>query len=175
MPLIKDQGLTSHDWRLAEPEDDLAHAAHVIAPLDRFDEVLDGQTGSPVGLALANDADLVLVSPHFKALSLITVAFPSFADGRGFSLARRIRAAGFEGELWAAGHLIPDQYAFARTCGFDAVLVEDEVFARQSEADWRDAAGSLSLSYQRTGSDWSHGPRSIMELRQSARANQAAE
>jgi uncharacterized protein (DUF934 family) len=175
MPLIKDEGVVCHDWRPAEPGDDLAHTSHLIAPLDRLDEVLDGQAGLPIGLALANDADLALVTPHFKALALISVTFPSFADGRGFSLAQRIRALGFEGELWAAGHVIPDQYAFARTCGFDAVWVDDEVFARQSEDDWRDAAGSLSLRYQRAGADWTKAPRSIMQLRQAERANPAAE
>ena len=60
----------------------------------------------------------------------------------GFSLAQRIRAKGFEGELWAKGHVIPDQYAFARACGFDAVWVDDEFFTRQTEADWQDAAAS---------------------------------
>ena len=175
MPLIEDEGAVSHDWRLSGQEDDLARASHVIAPYDRLDDLLDGQAGAPVGLALGNDADLSLIAPHFAALSLITIEFPSFADGRGFSLAQRLRAEGFEGELWAKGHVIPDQYAFARNCGFDAVWVDDEVFARQTESDWHDAAGSLSLSYQTPGAAWQQAPRSIMDLRQTARAESAAQ
>ena len=175
MPLIKDEGVVPHDWRLATQKDDLTYSAHVIAPMDRMDELLDGQAGSPVGLALANDVDLSLVAPHFAALELITVAFPSFADGRGFSLAQRIRTKGFNGELWAAGHVIPDQYAFARTCGFDAIWVDDDVFVRQTESDWQNAAESLSLSYQRPANAWKQAPRSIMDLRQAARAELAAQ
>ena len=175
MPLIRDEGISAHHWRLAGPEDDLAHAAQVIAPYARLDELLDGRAGVPVGLALPNDADLAPLSAHVDAIQLITVAFPAFSDGRGFSLAKRIRALGYEGELWAAGHLIPDQYAFARSCGFDAVLVDEAVFERQTESDWQGAAHSLSLAYQSGTAGWEEGPRSILELRRAARAALAAE
>lgn len=175
MPLIKDGGVTSHDWRFAEPHDVLTHVSHVVAPFDRLEEVLDGEGGRPIGLALPNTAVLDGLVPHFVAFSLLTVAFPSFADGRGFSLAQRLRARGYEGELWAAGHLIPDQYGHARSCGFDGILVDDDVFARQNEADWLEAASALSLSYQAPSSGWESGPRSILELRRAARMSLAAE
>ena len=168
MPLIRDEGVSPHGWRFAGAEDGPLAGSHLVAPPELLDEVLAGPSGIAAGLALANTADLDAIVPHFGALALITVDFPSFADGRGFSLARRIRALGYEGELWARGHLIPDQYAFARSCGFDAVLVDETVFQRQGEADWRDASRSLSLRYQAGGADWAGGPRSILELRRSA-------
>ena len=175
MPLINDQGLSPDHWRLAGADEDLGQVSHVIVPVERLDELLDGQRAGPVGMALANNVDLDLIAPHFDAIDLITVAFPSFADGRGFSLAKRIRALGYGGELWASGHLIPDQYAFARSCGFDAVLVDKAVFARQAEDDWRSAAAALSLSYQAGIEDWEQAPRSIMELRRLAREQLAAQ
>ncbi len=50
-------------------------------------------------------------------IDLIRVAFPSFADGRGFTIARRLRLMGYQGRLRAAGHVIADQYAMARRVG----------------------------------------------------------
>lgn len=68
--------------------------------------------------------------------TLVKVLFPAFSDGRGFTLARQIRAAGYTGRLRAAGPLIADQYAMARRSGFDEVEIPDEIAARQPEAQW---------------------------------------
>jgi len=67
---------------------------------------------------------------------LVTVLFPAFSDGRGFTLARLIRDAGYTGRLRAKGPLIADQYPLARRSGFDEVEIPDELAARQSEAQW---------------------------------------
>ena len=75
---------------------------------------------------------------------LIAIEFPAFNDGRGFSLARRLRALGYKGRLRATGRLIADQYAMARRVGFDEVQVAPDIAARQpweqwlARADWRD-------------------------------------
>jgi uncharacterized protein (DUF934 family) len=167
MPLIRDEGLAEHSWHFVDEEKLIGRIVPMIVPLARFNDILEDHSGLPIGVAVANDSDVGVIKPHFGAIDLITVDFPSFADGRGFSLAQRLCDLGFAGELWARGHVIPDQYAFARSCGFDAVLVDDEIFARQGEADWRAAATSLSLRYQKNNSDWRGGPRSIRELRRS--------
>ena len=46
--------------------------------------------------------------------------FPAFGDGRGYSSARILREAGYEGELRAVGDVLVDQLAYMRRCGFDA-------------------------------------------------------
>jgi len=71
-----------------------------------------------------------------KTAAVIRVDFPSFADGRGFTIARQLRRMGFTGRLRARGQLISDQYAMARRCGFDEVEIGDDLAARQPEADW---------------------------------------
>lgn len=76
--------------------------------------------------------------------AVIAIDFPATGDGRGFSLARRLRALGFEGRLRATGKLIADQYAMARRVGFDEVGIAPEIAERQPQeqwlarADWRD-------------------------------------
>lgn len=118
MPLVTDAGFAPDDT----PD---------LTPLD----ALSG-AGEGAALDLPLDADPAAVAPYFNILGLIVVPFPGFADGRGFSLARRLRALGYRGRLRAAGHVITDQYPFARFCGFDEVLISDEQAARQPEPLW---------------------------------------
>ncbi len=66
----------------------------------------------------------------------IRIAFPAFADGRGFTLASMLRRAGFSGRLRAAGHVLADQYAMARRAGFDEVEIPQALASRQPEAQW---------------------------------------
>lgn len=106
----------------------------------------DDFTGPVVALAAADPAAIALdlgpgddpagLAGRLDRLVLIRIAFPGFADGRGFTLARRLRLMGYAGRLRAAGHLIADQYAMARRAGFDEVEISDELARRQPEAQW---------------------------------------
>ena len=53
--------------------------------------------------------------------SALVLVFGAFRDGRGFSLASALRAGGFEGQLVAAGAVLPDQARHLARSGFDAV------------------------------------------------------
>lgn len=92
---------------------------------------------------LASDADLNALLPQLINAPMIRIAFPSFADGRGLTLARRLRMAGYDGRLRAAGHVIADQYAMIRRVGFDEVEIDADLARRQpwpqwqARADWR--------------------------------------
>lgn len=66
----------------------------------------------------------------------IRIEFTSFADGRGFSLAKRLRRAGFLGQLLASGYLLPDQYPLLRRVGFDAVEIEFDAQDAETHALW---------------------------------------
>lgn len=78
----------------------------------------------------------------------IAIAFPAFTDGRGFSLARALRQAGYRGRLRAVGELIPDQFAFALDCGFDEIEISAERLARQPVEQWLAALGAITVAYQ---------------------------
>ena len=81
-------------------------------------------------------------------LTLIRVHVPSFSDGRGFTIGRRLRMLGYTGELRAVGPVIADQYPMARRVGFDAVEIPDEIAARQPEAQWIARADWKAHDYQ---------------------------
>lgn len=117
-------------------------------------ELADLQAGLPaerpaeIGLNLANDTDARAVTPFFDLVSSIVISFPSFSDGRGFSLAVQLRRLGYGGRLIAQGHVIADQYAHARRCGFDGVAIDDALAARQPEDQWTQQAARINVTYQ---------------------------
>ncbi|WGW02612.1 DUF934 domain-containing protein [Tropicibacter oceani] len=85
-------------------------------------------------LDLASDTDPnTLTAPDAP---LVRIDFPSFADGRGFTLARLLRMRGYKGRLRARGHVIADQYAMARRAGFDEVEIDDTLAKRQPQDQW---------------------------------------
>ncbi|MCB1342424.1 MAG: DUF934 domain-containing protein [Pseudooceanicola sp.] len=108
----------------------------------------DNWTGEIV--EVANEAEVEGAVGRLPTLrdTLIRIPFGSFADGRGFTLARRLRLAGFEGRLRAKGHVIADQYAMARRAGFDEVEIDEALAARQPETDWQSRADWRAHSYQ---------------------------
>ena len=115
-------------------------------------------------LAVANTQDPADLRPLQARLQLIAIAFPKFSDGRGFSLAKALRAQGYTGRLRATGALIPDQFAFALQVGFDEIEISDEQAARQPVEQWLQALTAIHDSYQ-NGED---GTASILTRRRYA-------
>ncbi len=94
----------------------------------------------------------------------IAISFPTFADGRGFSLARLLRERhGFKGELRAIGHLIPDQGQFLLRSGFDTVDIADP-----------DTAHVWKFSLERIGRNYQPAVRNGLPLRWEASRKAAA-
>lgn len=102
----------------------------------------------PVTTDLPNDVNPDDVVPFFARLEGIHIPFPSFADGRGFSLARRLRLLGFTGRLRAVGHVLPDQFLLARRIGFDEIEIKEDRANRQPQSQWLNAAGQDHETYQ---------------------------
>jgi uncharacterized protein (DUF934 family) len=98
---------------------------------------------------LSPDSDPAALADGLERLTAIRIAFPAFSDGRGFTLAARLRRMGFAGRLRAAGHVIADQYAMARRSGFDEVQIDATLAARQPEGQWLARADWRSHDYRR--------------------------
>lgn len=94
------------------------------------------------------DTDPQVLSARLQQIEAIRIHFASFADGRGFTIAKQLRLMGFTGRLRAQGHVIADQYAMARRSGFDEVEIDDELASRQPEAQWCFRADWQSNDYQ---------------------------
>ena len=99
------------------------------------------------GIDLASDTTPAALAGLLNA-AMIRIDFPSFADGRGFTLASLLRNAGFKGRLRAKGHVLADQYAMARRSGFDEVEIDDALAARQPSEQWKFRADWQNHNYQ---------------------------
>ncbi|MFT6452894.1 MAG: hypothetical protein ACJA06_002400 [Halocynthiibacter sp.] len=107
-----------------------------------------GEDAKAVAVSLAPDTDPEALRAIAENASAVAIEFPSFSDGRGFTLARLLRLAGFTGRLRARGHVIADQYAMARRSGFDEVEISHDLAARQPEDQWLRRADWKAHDYQ---------------------------
>ncbi|MFC7705022.1 DUF934 domain-containing protein [Plastorhodobacter daqingensis] len=126
--IVTDEGFRPDDWTGG------------FAPL--------GERSGPQALDLPADTDPETLRGQLEGVELIRVAFPSFSNGRGFTIGRWLRTMGYEGRLRAAGHVIADQYAMARRVGFDEVEISDELAARQPAGQWQYRADWQAHDYQ---------------------------
>ena len=126
--IVTDQGFTSDDW------------GGPIAALN------DAHPGCAIDLASSNDPNEL--AGRLSDIPMIRVDFPSFSDGRGFTIARQLRRQGYYGRLRAKGHVIADQFAMARRAGFDEVEIDDDLAARQPEDQWLRRAKWQAHDYQ---------------------------
>ncbi len=111
----------------------------------------DDWTGARDGADMADIApgdDPRALADRLDTLRLVRIAFPSFADGRGFTRARQLRAMGYAGRLRAVGHVLADQYAMARRAGFDEVEIDAALAARQPQDQWLARADWRAHDYQ---------------------------
>jgi uncharacterized protein (DUF934 family) len=122
-------------------------AGFAPAKLESFVALADIATHTGA-LDLANTDDPAALQDHFGNIGLIRIAFPAFNDGRGFTLARRLRVLGYTGRLRAHGHVIADQYTMARRSGFDEVEISDDLAARQPADQWQFRADWQAHDYQ---------------------------
>jgi len=93
-------------------------------------------------------ADSKAVDVDFLDIKTIVILFDSFADGRGFSIARQLRQFGYIGIIRAKGHLLADQYPLAIRCGFDEVEISSEHAKRQPQHQWSDSFTRVKNNYQ---------------------------
>ncbi|MGR3635691.1 MAG: DUF934 domain-containing protein [Shimia sp.] len=109
---------------------------------------LDEAANDVSALDVPSDTDPSELAKSLSGVEMIRVDFPSFADGRGFTIARHLRLNGYQGRLRAKGHVISDQYAMARRVGFDEVEISDDLAKRQPEAEWTFRADWKAHDYQ---------------------------
>jgi uncharacterized protein (DUF934 family) len=129
--IVTDSGFAPDDW------------ADAFATLADIDSGVDFRA-----VELANSDDPARLSNRLADIDLIRIVFPAFNDGRGFTLARRLRAMGYKGRLRAAGPVIADQYAMFRRTGFEEVEIPDEVAERQPAEQWKFRANWRDHDYQ---------------------------
>ena len=136
-----------------------------IVPLALAEAFRASHPDARFALSLPNTTTAEEVEPFLASVDLIAVEFPAFSDGRGFSVARRLRRTGFASTLRASGSLIADQFDEALACGFDEIELPETMANRQPVQQWLAARDAITARYQ---GGYGTGP-SILEQRRAAR------
>jgi uncharacterized protein (DUF934 family) len=103
---------------------------------------------APVGVRLGPADDPDALRDDLPRLALVAIDFPKFTDGRGYSLAYRLRRRlGFKGELRAIGDVQRDQLFYLSRSGFDAFVLKEGLDAQAALA----SLGDFAATYQGAG------------------------
>ena len=101
-------------------------------------------------LRLEPGDDPARVADRLRSAARVEVNFPSFTDGRGYSIARLLRERhGYQGELRAVGDVQRDQLFYLARCGFDAFLLRDGLDAREALCALQDFSEAYQASVER--------------------------
>ena len=131
--IVTDTGFRADDWGRS---------------FKSLDQIAANDDSERVAIDVPSDADLSPLQDRLDHIDMIRIDFPSFADGRGFTLARNLRLLGYRGRLRAKGHIIADQYAMARRSGFDEVEIDAALAERQPEKQWLRRSDWRAHDYQ---------------------------
>ena len=147
MPLLENGRLAEDRFAAVADDAPLPSDTPALIPfarLQREAEALAGRNAA-LGIQVAPATPPEDIAPFLDRVSLVVVEFPKFRDGRGFSIGRALRERyGYQGEIRAVGHVLPDQHAFLLRCGFTAVAVPDGT----DLAPWAAALGRFRVAYQ---------------------------
>ena len=122
MEIIKDRKIITDSWSHLSEQDDIPPDLPFTVSFAQYARAPEAwtQRSQPWGIRLPNDISLDTLEGALDHVSLLTIEFPAFTDGRGYSLARSLRRAGYAKELRATGDVLQDQIAFMERCGFNS-------------------------------------------------------
>jgi len=123
MTLIKHNKISPNQWHY-HTEGKALHADHNIVSLDYWQNNKAALTSnqSSLGLLVSGDELPENFVDDIELFSIIAIQIPSFTDGRGYSLAKMLRASyQYTDEIRAVGDVLPDQALYLARVGFDAL------------------------------------------------------
>jgi ferredoxin--NADP+ reductase len=136
--IITNKGFSNDDWI----------DRSVIEPTNILSDNLKEEQLKKTCLKLRNDFQVETLKSFLPYLNAISIEFPSEKDGRGFSLARRLRQLGYLGTLRATGHVIVDHYRHAMQSGFNQIAIPTKLAKRMPEPYWQQQIDNFKPSYQ---------------------------
>lgn len=119
----------------------------VVLPLTEFREFAGTwkSHAKAIGVLLSPSDNPETIAGDLDKLRLIAIEFPSFTDGRGYSLAQALRSRyGWTGELRAVGDIQQDQIYLLARSGFDTFALRVD----QRPAECVAAVDDFTVAYQ---------------------------
>lgn len=123
MPNIIKDGEVSNDTWIILDKDFTGDPPQqkIVLPMQYWLDNRDNLSLTIAGLWIDSDEDVEAVGHEINLFPLVAVNFPTFTDGRGFSIGRLLRERyQYNGQLRAIGNVISDQLFYLKRCGFNA-------------------------------------------------------
>jgi uncharacterized protein (DUF934 family) len=118
--------------------------------LEEWKENRDSLSGQNLELTLESSETADLIGDDSASFQRISINFPKFADGRGYSAARLLRERfAYKGELRATGDVLIDQLYFMKRCGFDTFALRNDQIVEDAIA----AFSTFTVNYQNDAND----------------------
>ena len=139
--VIRERQVIEDSWALVEDGAEIPGGAKPLLSLKALAQAVPA---GEFGLYLNPDDEPEQAQPWFDRVALITVRFPAFTDGRGYSTATLLRRLGWQGELRAVGDVLRDQLFYLSRVGFDSFAIREDRSAHDALA----ALNDFSERYQ---------------------------
>ena len=126
MQIVKDNQLIDNSWKYVADDAELVDGDITISLLrwEKDHQQLLAHEGK-LGLRIAPNDSVDEMAANLKRIDLVELDFPDFADGRLFSHAWYLRSRfGYQGEIRATGHFMPDQVFYLSRVGVNAFAPE---------------------------------------------------
>ncbi len=142
-------------WSLVENVealDVLAPDAPVLVPLALWQSAREtfADWRGPKGVQLGAGDDPDVLAADLPGLAMVAIDFPKFTDGRGYSIARRLREVhGYAGTLRATGDVLRDQLFYMLRCGFDAFALRHQDLVEDALGAFDDFGDGYQASVER--------------------------
>ncbi len=128
--LFVNGALAEDRWVSIEGDQPVPEGEDVLVSMPYFEQnrhALLTRNAGRLGVYLEAGEQVMPLADDLDHLALISLDFPSFADGRAFSKARLLRDKyGFEGQIRATGDVRIDQISHMRRSGCDALQVSHQ-------------------------------------------------
>jgi len=142
MQIIKNKAVVEDSWVHYSGTGDLPEG-NVILSLKDFREM--APQGRKIGVQLEPGDLADDIRDDLDRIDLIAINFPTFMDGRGYSLAKILRDRyGYQKEIRAVGDIMRDQLFYLQRCGFNAY----EIKAGRDIMDAVKGLEDFSVTYQ---------------------------
>ena len=155
--VIKQRQILTDTWQLLKlgPDGKLPSvppAGDVIVPVALWlaqREILLSRA-EQLGVWLDSHEEPAGIAGDLDRFALVAVNFPTFGDGRGYSIARLLRERyGYKRELRAIGEVVRDHLFFMASCGFDAFLLRDDQDPEEALTAFSDFSDAYQASVER--------------------------
>ena len=148
MQIIKDRAVIQNRWQhLADEE--IPEDGCITVSIGRWTaekNELISRNGE-IGLRISADDSIEDIADDLTHFQLIGLDFPTFTDGRLFSVARLLRGRyRYQGEIRALGHFIRDQIFFLSRVGVNAFEMDETTDLSEALS----ALNDFSVKYQKS-------------------------